>query len=250
MSERFFRALARDAARRYPAHDRFARHFAFGKLCADPVFQHFLTHGLIHTGARVLDLGSGQGLLSSLLIAARARHASGDWPELWPTPPTPGSMRGIDLMQKDVDRAREAADATAHFVCGDICDADFGVVDAIVILDVLHYIDYAAQQKVLERARESLATGGVLIVRVGDQSASMRFRITVAVDRAVTRLRGHRVTRLYCKPVATWKHELERLGFKVQATTMSTGTPFANTLLVAHLAQAQQCDVTHMALSA
>ncbi len=236
MSEHFFRTLAWQAARRYPARERFARHFAYGKLTIDPVFAHLLARGLIPAQARVLDLGSGQGILSALLLAAHERHRSGDWPEAWPAPPKLRGMRGIELMHKDVERARHAGDAATSFVCGDIRSTDFGAADVVVILDVLHYIDYAAQQDVLRRVRDALGAGGVLILRVGDESGSLRFRITVAVDRAIMRLRGHRLARLHCKPLEQWKRELTQLGFHVEVVPMSAGTPFANALLAARLA--------------
>lgn len=116
MSEQFFRTLAKDAAARYPANDRFARHFAYGKLTGDPAFR---------------------------CILAR----------------------------------------------------------------------------------------GVLLLRVADASASLRFRITVAVDRIVMRARGHRLPRLWCRPLGEWMRELEALGFAAEPIPMSAGTPFANVLL-------------------
>jgi SAM-dependent methyltransferase len=229
----FFRTLAKDAAARYPARDRFARHFAFGKLTRDPVFRHLLASGAIASGARVLDLGCGQGLLATLIAAARERHAKGDWPADRAPPPQLGSYRGIDLMTRDVERAAHANGSAAQFAAGDIRSADFGLADTVVILDVLHYIDSAAQHDVLQRVRTALGDGGVLLLRVGDASASMRFRYTVWVDRTVMALRGHRLDRLYCKPLALWVRGLETLGFRVEATPMSAGTPFANVLLVA-----------------
>jgi SAM-dependent methyltransferase len=236
VSERSFRALAKQAAVRYPARDRTARHFAYGKLTGDPVFHHLLAHGLIPEGSRVLDLGCGQGVLGALLQAGKECHGAGEWPEAWPPPPNPRRMRGIDLRQKDVERARAANVDGAEWICGDIRSTELGPADVVVILDVLHYIDYAAQQEVLKRVRDSLGERGVLILRVGDESGSLRFRITLAVDRAVMRLRGHRLARLYCKPVARWQDELTRLGFIVDPVPMSAGTPFANVLLVARLA--------------
>lgn len=233
MSERFFRALARDAAARYPARDRFARHFAFGKLTRDPAFRHLLERGLIPQGARLLDLGCGQGVLEALLLSARERHARGDWPASWPAPPAPRVMRGVDLRSRDVMRAQAACGREAAFLRGDIRGADFGEVDTVVILDVLHYIDFAAQRDVLERVRSALGRGGTLLLRVGDKSASLRFRVTDAVDRAVMALRGHRLERLYTRPLDEWKRELAGLGFSVEAAPMSAGTPFANVLLVA-----------------
>lgn len=233
MSERSFRALAKEAAARYSSRDRTARHFAYGKLTGDPVFLHLLAEGLVPAGSRVLDLGCGQGVLGALLQAAKERHAARDWPEAWPPPPNPRRVRGIDLRRKDVERARSAKVEDAEWICGDIRSTEFGHADAVVILDVLHYIDYAAQREVLERVRDALGRHGVLILRVADASGSLRFRITLAVDRAVMRLRGHRLARLYCKPVAQWKHELAELGFSVDTVPMSAGTPFANVLLIA-----------------
>ena len=138
-------------------------------------------------------------------------------------------------MASDVDRARHAAGSggNATFVQGDIRTVEFGHADTVVILDVLHYVSYEEQEEVLRRVRDSLAHGGVLLARVGDESSSLRFRYTVFIDRVVMALRGHRIARLYCRPLARWKAELEKLGFSVEATPMSEGTPFANVLLVA-----------------
>jgi len=70
-------------------------------------------------------------------------------------------------------------------------------------------------------------------LRVASLSTTWRYRYTTAVDRIVMALRGHRLDRLYCKPLTRWIAELEELGFAVAATPMSAGTPFANVLLVA-----------------
>ncbi len=66
-------------------------------------------------------------------------------------------------MQHDVTRAEAAlapavAAGTASFVAADMCRADFGQADAVVILDVLHYVPIEAQDDELRRwARELLA---------------------------------------------------------------------------------------------
>ncbi|MGZ5699207.1 MAG: class I SAM-dependent methyltransferase [Usitatibacter sp.] len=231
MSERFFRALAKDAAARYPSSDRFARHFAYGKLTGDPAFRRILADGMLPPRVRLLDLGCGQGVLASLLAAARERHHRGEWPGDWAPPPDAEAIRGIDLVEKDLARARRANPVGALFVQGDIRDAQFGPANAVVILDVLHYIDFDAQREVLRRVRASLEHGGVLLLRVGDASDSLRFRITVAVDRIVMRARGHRLPRLWCRPLGEWIRELEALGFAAEPIPMSAGTPFANVLL-------------------
>jgi SAM-dependent methyltransferase len=233
VSDAHFRALARAASARYRPGDRFARHFAYGKLTRDPAFRALLERGLIERGHRLLDLGCGQGVLEALLLAARERHTAGDWPGGWPPPPAFETMHGIDLAARDIERAREACGAAATFVHGDIRDADLGKACTVVILDVLHYIDYAAQDGVLARVRAALARGGVLLLRVGDRSRTARFFFTDLVDRIVMRLRGHRLERVYCRAASEWRDRLAALGFRVEALPMSAGTPFANVLLVA-----------------
>ena len=231
MSDAFFRTLARDAAARYKPAGRFAYQFAFGKLTADPAFAHILAHGLIPRGSRILDLGCGQGLLAALLETARHRRSA--WPAEFSLPPDPVDYCGIDVDARDIERAARAVDGVAHFVCGDIRREPLDAVDAVILLDVLHYLDYGAQDELLRRARDALNDGGTLLLRVGDASQRLRFRYSVAIDRLVMMLRRRRVDRLHCRPLAAWMAALEALDFDVTATPMSTGTGFANVLLVA-----------------
>ncbi len=229
----FLPQLLYEAAQPYRRAGRFAWHFARGKLGGDPAFRALLERGLIADNARVLDLGCGQGLLASWLLSARRLHERGQWPSGWPAAPRLADMRGIELMARDVDRARDALGGAADFVLGNICDTPFGAVDAIVILDVLHYIDLAAQQDVLRRCRDALSSEGVLLLRIGDAAAGLPFRISNWVDHLVTFARGHRLSRFTCRSMAQWCDALSALGFRVEAMPMSHGTPFANVLLVA-----------------
>ena len=105
-------------------------------------------------------------------------------------------------MPKDVDRARVALGYRAEFALGDICNADFGKSDVVIILDVLHYISYEAQEDVLRRIRASLPTGGTFITRIGDAAGGLPFHYSNWVDRTVFFLRGHRLNRIYCRTQA------------------------------------------------
>jgi 2-polyprenyl-3-methyl-5-hydroxy-6-metoxy-1,4-benzoquinol methylase len=216
-----FRRTAEAAAAPYLAADRFAWHFARGKLRRDPVFRYLLESGLIPEGARLLDLGCGQGLLAALLRAAGA--------------PRIAAYRGVELACKDVARAQRALGAHCGVVQGDLRTADFGPADAVVILDVLHYLAPADQDLVLRRVRESLAPTGVLLVRTGNSAGGLRFRISTWADWFVALARGHGAVRFHWRSVAQWQSALQSLGFVVRAEPMSRGTPFANVLLVARL---------------
>lgn len=226
------------AAAPYRTSGSYAWHFARGKLGGDPAFAYLLASGLLSQPARILDIGSGQGLLTAWLLAARESAKRGDWPAGWPAAPQASLVRGIELMPHDVARAERAlAQAVragrAEFARGDMCSSDFGQTDAVVILDVLHYVPFAAQDDVLQRVHRALAPDGVLLLRVGDAAAGLPFAFSNWVDHVVTTLRGHRLGKLYCRPLAEWKQALRKLGFTVEAQALSQGTPFANVLLVA-----------------
>ena len=239
MSTPFVKTLIDRAAAPYRAAGRFAWHFARGKLGGDPVFAGFLEHGLIPDHARILDIGCGQGLLASWLLAAQALHAEdkNHWPAHWPPPPNLQSIHGIEVMPRNVQRARQALGRAATFAAGDMCKADFGHADVAVILDVLQYVDGAAQDDVLQRVRQALAPGGMLLLRVGDAGGGLPFRCSLWVDRVVGYVRGHRNMRLRCRTVTAWCGTLVALGFTVRTLPMHRGTPFANVLLIARLGQ-------------
>ena len=212
----FKKRLLDRAAAPYRAGSRFAWHFARGKLDGDPVFSALLARGLIDDGDRVLDLGCGQGLISNWLDAACALHAAGDWPADLPAPPRIEHYRGIELMPRDVERARDALPDHARIEQGDIRSAPFDAVNRVVILDVLHYIDLAAQDAVLARVRDALSPAGVLLLRVGDADGGLRFRVSNWVDQCVTFVRGHGRVTLHCRPLSRWIGQLEALGFAVE----------------------------------
>lgn len=229
-------ALIHAASAPYRRAGLFAWGFAHGKLGMDPVFRHLLREGLIAPGARVLDIGCGQGLLASLLRACDAAAQDGRWPRGWAAPPSATRVTGIEMMPRDVARARASVGGGTEFVCGDMRHTPFPDVDVVVILDVLHYITVAEQNEVLARVRRALPPGGHLLLRVGDAASRPGFVISQWVDALVTRVRGHRVLPQFGRSLAEWRAQLESLGFEVRSQPMSQGTPFANVLLVAKVA--------------
>ncbi|SAK47831.1 hypothetical protein AWB77_00974 [Caballeronia fortuita] len=218
-------ALIETVSRPYRAAGRFAWHFASAKLRHDPFFAHVLAHGLIPDGARILDLGSGQGLLAAWLFGAHAwhRHEGGAWPAHWPAPAEPSSIHGIELTRRDVDRARialRAHEARVRFVC-----------------DVLHYVDAHAQAAILHRVRANLAVDGMLLLRVSDAAAGWRAHLDRAVDFGMQIARSGRTSGLTVRSEAQWLKLLGELRFDVTIRPMGNGTHHANRLLIARPAR-------------
>ena len=192
-----------------------------------------LERGLLQRRKRVLDLGCGLGLLAATLRAAELCSQRGEWPASWPEAPCAASIRGIELKAATVERARNALGGWADIVQGDIRVADFGAADAVIVLDVLHYIEADAHRALLERVHQALHPAGLLLLRVGDAAAGLRFQHQPMVGPyrvAGARLRSEATA--LPEPCAVVRLA-RRCGFESQAIPMSEGTPFANVLLCA-----------------
>lgn len=233
MTSLFRHTLLNRAVQPYRTAGRFAWHFAKGKLKGDPAFFGLLELGLIPDGKRLIDLGCGQGLLASWLLEARQLYEAGNWPKNWPSAPKIEHIWGLELMPKDVDRARAALGDRAIVEQGDIRTTDFGKADVAIILDVLHYLNYEAQEEVLRRIHAALPTGGTFITRIGDAAGGLPFYYSNWVDHTVFLLRGHSSYKVYCRTLSEWLEVLKRNGFAAETLPMHKGTPFCSVMLIA-----------------
>jgi SAM-dependent methyltransferase len=231
--QKLYRAIVDRAAQSYIPAGRVAYHFARGKLLYDPVFAAILARGLLPDQVRLADLGCGKGLLFALLIAARVQYDNGAWPEGWPPPPRSVSLLGIDLRRKAIRAADIAVGDSASVSVGDIRNTAIPERDAIVMLDVLHYLKAPEQEALLVKCRAALTRDGILLIRVGDPDADLRFWITRICDQIATAFRSRAWPRMHCRALSEWTKLLERLDLRVRAEPMSEGTPYANVLLIA-----------------
>ena len=215
-------------------------HWARNKLSHDPIFTALIEQSVFPDNARVLDLGCGRGLLAAWLLAAEQLAAQGKWTgDVYP--PKNLHYRGVELMTREADCGSRALPPIygkrVQLNTGDMRVADLSNTDVFVILDVLHYIPIAEQDLLLDRIRAALDMGGMFVTRVGDAGNGMRFAISQVVDFFVSFAQGHRLGRMWCRPLADWISALEARGFAVLAIPMSVGTPFANVMLVARVAR-------------
>jgi len=227
------RLLLDAATRPYLGAGQYAWHLARGKLRHDPVYFSLLRRGLLPDRGSLLDLGCGQGVLLSLIKAAKEQYRAGLWPRDWPAPPLNLGLRGIELSAGQVQAARHALGGSVQVDRRDLRDFDFPPCSAIVMLDVLLYLGEAEQGRVIEKAAEALEPGGLLLLREADADAGFAFEVTKWSERIAGAVRGEFGQRLHYRSAVQWIAELVGRGFSVSAEPMSEGTPFANVLFVA-----------------
>jgi SAM-dependent methyltransferase len=230
--------LLEAACEPYRAVGSFHYRWARGKLGGDPVFASLLEQGTLAQRKRVLDLGCGRGLLAAWFLTAEHLTASGQWTTNFEVP-TNMTFQGVDLDASGCEAGNQALKPRfgerLFLASGDMCRADLRGYDAITILDVLHYIPFAQQDVLLDQIRSALGPSGLLVTRIGNAQGGWRFRVSQWVDLVMANAQGHRIRRMYCRPLNDWIHALQARGFSVTAQPMSEGTPFANVLLVARV---------------
>lgn len=231
--EAALRLVVKRASEMFRPCGRFAYFFARGKLSTDPVFATLLSQSLMPKAASLLDLGCGQGLVAAWLDAANRCHDEGHWPLAWPAPARPVSIRGIEIDGREVHHAQRALGALAQIECGDLRTATLHRADAIMMLDVLHYLDPGEQKELIGRAREALEGNGVLLLRIGDAAGGLRFTWSRWVDATIWRLRGRHRAALSFRTLSGWKELLRSAGFAVTEIPMLGAQSFANVLLLA-----------------
>lgn len=231
MNAAFLQQLVEQASAPYRPAGPWAWHFARGKLKGDPLFAALLEPGLLPASGRYLDLGCGQGLLASWLLAAAGA--------LPPTTacrlPRMNAYHGVDMQAHSITHARQALASSplpVQLDVGDMCAAPLPPADVVTLFDVLHYVPPAAQEALLHRIRTALPGDGRLLMRVGDASAGLPHHLSRLVDSLVVVAHGGGWPRLHCRSTASWCALLHDLGFTTELRSMS-GAGFANALILA-----------------
>ena len=179
------------------------------------------------TAGRVLDLGSGHGLLSLTLSIGSDRR----------------EVVGIDHDQARVRLAERAAARSGSpskpkFEVGDLEKAlatfASGSLSGIAMIDILHYLAPEAQQVLLRQAARALEPGGILAVReVNPQGGPVaiwnRFYENVSTRIGFTQSAR---THLTFRSVSGWTEILETAGLNVHSEPCGSAL-FSDVLFVA-----------------
>lgn len=220
MPARDARAIA-DAFR--PAHPLGNRHAYFytrAKLASDPLYPG-VCNALRGCDAPLLDIGCGMGLLAHALRRDGQAMA----------------YRGVDVVARKIEHARLAATrARLQDVAFEVLDLERGQPahsGSVAILDVLQFIDPAAQDATLAGAVAMLTPGARLVIRTGLDDGSGRARITRGVD-VFSRIVRWMPSSLRAYPRRdALQARLHAAGLRATFEPLYGRTPFNNWLVVA-----------------
>lgn len=137
-------------------------------ICLQPVLRAIEQH-VPHSAKRLIDLGSGYGLVSVLTAMRRER-----------------AVLGIEASPSRFAIARQAA--TGHipnvsFQQGDIAQISLSPSDALLLIDVLCLFTDGDQGQVLEYCANALCPEGVLIIKDNTTTPRWKYRYTVLEER-------------------------------------------------------------------
>lgn len=214
------RRIAQTFLPRFALGNRYDYYYCLGKLRSDPLYPGVLA-ALRGSAAPVLDLGCGLGLL------AHALHEDGQTL----------AYRGVDNDADKIARARIAGAKrglpSAAFDVVDLAGGPPAHSGSVAILDVLQYLDPAAQDALLRTAAGMLTPGARLVIRSAVEDGSRRSRTSRVTDRLANwvgwmqfRPRSYPTRASLCAP-------LEAAGLRVRLSPLYGRTPFNNWLLVA-----------------
>jgi 2-polyprenyl-3-methyl-5-hydroxy-6-metoxy-1,4-benzoquinol methylase len=213
----FDRAIARTAERYARAGtSRGTYYYVRGKLRGDPSTQ--AVAGLAPLGD-VLDLGCGRGQLAVLLLECRAAN----------------TVRGCDWDDEKVAIANRAVEGlSGEFAKGDVRTAHSEPADTVLLIDVLHYFERAAQDALLTRAAGFVKPGGRLVLRDADTGRGWRSRMTRIEEGFFTAIKFNRGERVLFRDVPRELLPLlEAQGMSCSVVPCWGQTPFSNVLVVA-----------------
>ena len=217
-------ALVEATALRY-ADSPFDWEFVRGKLRGDPVYREILVRLGSWRSGRLVDLGCGRGLALALFDTARSSAGVAG--------AGPCELLGVEGRARIAAIAAAALGDAARIETADLAGYTPPPADRVLLIDVLHYLDAAAQERLVAAALRSLAPGGALLVREADAAGGWSFFVTRAAERVAAVLRGRLSQRFHYRSTEEWRRLLAAEGCEVRSAPARAGTPFANVLIEA-----------------
>src|SRR5262245_43618386 len=195
---------------------------ARARLMRDPIYPFLIDEDILGSGARILDLGCGRGLIGILVgLMTRASMSR--------------SYLGVDQCDRYVRAARQALEdfPGCAVQAVDLRDFDPPAADVVVINDVLRFLPFAAQDALLRRLARALPPGARVFVREKDAAGGWRFTWAAFVDALQMMVPGHPRHGTHYRRAGDLRNALLAAGFSVRDRAVTRASSPAWVLLEA-----------------
>ncbi len=162
---------------------------------------------------KIIDIGCGYGLLANFLTLRSSKR----------------DVTGIDLSVRRIRAAKETTGSRRNirFKLMNVLDLELGELNAAVMSDFLHHIDYRAQEELLAHCYQKLPTGGLLIIEEVDDEPLCKYWFNTIVDRMLNIGKG-----IFFRNQREFRELLERIGFKVSVKEANKGLPLSDVIFI------------------
>ncbi len=139
-----------------------------------------LIHSLIPKQGKILDIGCGYGFMDYALYFASPQR----------------NITGIDYDEEKILVANNcfSKDENINFIAADAMSFPLENYDAIIMSDVLHYLDAGLQKQLVEKCCNSLNANGMLLIRDANADLKQRHFYTRLTEFFSTKLIGFNKT--------------------------------------------------------
>ena len=139
-----------------------------------------LFNELVPNQGRILDIGCGYGFMSYMLHFVSVQRR----------------ITGIDYDEQKIATANHcfSKNENINFINADVLQFPFEQYDAVIMSDILHYLQPAEQKMVIDKCIAHLNPGGSIIIRDGNKDLEKRHKGTKLTELFSTRVTGFNKT--------------------------------------------------------
>lgn len=175
---------------------------------------------LVPKNAKIVDLGSGDGLLANYLAIDEPKR----------------KVLGIELNKKRVEVSPKNLKNTI-FQEGSILTKKLPASDVFILAHVLHHLPSKKdQQSLIKKISRLLKKRKKLVILEIDKEPFIKYLFTWMTDAIIVPILFENIlftSNFYYRPRMEWKKLLTKNGFKVKMKLVNRGMPFSHVLIEA-----------------